>query len=182
MSDMPSHPHIVVMGVSGSGKSTVGRRIASVLGAEFIDADDLHPRANKERMRAGLPLRDHDRWPWLRAVGARLASAPDGIVVACSALRRSYRDALRAKDPSLVFVHLAGPQEFVAQRMAGRGHEFMPDSLLSSQYEDLEALESDEPHIEVDLRLSPERIARVVGTRLGEDGRPEDVGRPVNQE
>lgn len=159
-------PHVVVMGVSGSGKSTVGRRIADELGAEFVDADDLHPRENKERMAAGLPLRDSDRWPWLRTVGEHLAAAPAGMIVACSALRRSYRDALRNSDPSVVFVHLAGPQELVAQRMAGRGHEFMPDSLLASQYATLEALESDEAHLEVDLFLTPDEIAEHVSAWL----------------
>ncbi|MGP6170505.1 gluconokinase [Microbacterium sp. A196] len=162
MSDVSMQPHLVVMGVSGSGKSTVGKRIALELGADFVDADDLHPRENKERMAAGLPLRDSDRWPWLRTVGEHLATAPAGMVVACSALRRSYRDALRASDPSVIFVHLAGPRELVAQRMAGRGHEFMPDSLLASQYETLEDLESDEPHLEVDLRATPDEIAREV--------------------
>lgn len=168
MSGMPRQPHLVVMGVSGSGKSTVGKQVAAELAADFIDADDLHPRENKERMRAGLPLRDSDRWPWLRTVGARLATAPGGMVVACSALRRSYRDTLRASDPSLAFIHLAGPLEFVAERMAGRGHEFMPDSLLASQYEALEALERDEPYIEVDLAATPQQIAREVVERLSE--------------
>ncbi|WP_417509890.1 gluconokinase [Microbacterium sp.] len=162
MSDMPMQPHLVVMGVSGSGKSTVGRQIADEIGADFVDADDLHPLENKERMAAGLPLRDSDRWPWLRTVGEHLAAAPAGVVVACSALRRSHRDALRASDPSVIFVHLAGPQGLVAQRMAGRDHEFMPDSLLASQYETLEGLESDEPHLEVDLRSTPQEIAREV--------------------
>lgn len=166
MSDVPTQMHLVVMGVSGSGKSTVGKRIADELGADFVDADDLHPSENKERMAAGLPLRDSDRWPWLRTVGEHLAAAPAGMVVACSALRRSYRDALRASDPSVFFIHLAGPQELVAQRMAGRGHEFMPDSLLASQYATLEALGGDEPHLVVDLLATPDEIAREVSTRL----------------
>jgi carbohydrate kinase (thermoresistant glucokinase family) len=166
MPDAPMQPHVVVMGVSGSGKSTVGKRIAEELGADFVDADDLHPRENKERMAAGLPLRDSDRWPWLRTVGEHLAAAPAGMIVACSALRRSYRDALRDSDPSVVFVHLAGPQELVAHRMAGRGHEFMPDSLLASQYATLEALEADEPHLEVDLFATPDEIAERVSAWL----------------
>src|SRR5690606_37989099 len=99
-------------------------------------------------------------------VGEHLASAPAGMVVACSALRRSYRAALRASDPSVVFIHLAGPQELVAQRMAGRGHEFMPDSLLTSQYETLEALQSDEPHLVIDLLATLDEIAREVSTWL----------------
>lgn len=169
MPGAPKHPHVVVMGVSGSGKSTVGRRISERLDADFVDADDLHPRENKERMAAGLPLRDSDRWPWLRTVGEHLAAAPAGMIVACSALRRSYRDALRASDPSVVFLHLAGPRELVAKRMAGRGHEFMPDSLLASQYATLEPLDSDEPHLEVDLFATPDEIAERVHAWLEGD-------------
>ena len=116
--------HVVVMGVSGSGKSTVGEALARRLGTRFVDADDLHPAANVGKMRSGIPLTDDDRWPWLDAVGQALAEAPaPGVVVACSALRRAYRDRLRAFAPDTVFVALEGDPSFqriLADAEAGR--------------------------------------------------------------
>jgi carbohydrate kinase (thermoresistant glucokinase family) len=132
------------MGVSGSGKSTVGERLAHRLGLPFIDADDLHPAANVEKMSAGIPLTDDDRWPWLDTVGARLHEAEDGLVVACSALKRSYRSAIRRAAPDTVFVHIDAPPQLLENRMDARIGHFMPPDLLKSQLATLEPLAADE--------------------------------------
>jgi len=157
---------LIVMGVSGSGKSTVGRIIADALQRPFIDADDLHPQANKDKMRAGIPLDDADRAPWLQAVGeAAAAAAATGApaVVACSALKRAYRDLLRRLVPALQFVYLDGDRAFIAARMAGRNHEFMPDALLDSQFAALEVPDSDELVIRVPLDADVnEHVQRLV--------------------
>jgi gluconokinase len=132
---------VVVMGVSGAGKSTVGAALAARLGWPLIDADDLHPPQNVAKMRAGVPLTDDDRWPWLdRVVGElRTATAPAGhAVLACSALRRCYRDRL-AGAGEMRFVHLRGSPDVIAGRLAGRRHRYMPASLLASQIATLEA-------------------------------------------
>lgn len=147
-------PAIVVMGVQGCGKSTVGALLAERLGVAFVDGDDLHPEANKSLMAAGTPLTDADRIPWLEAVGQELgAGAPAGIVVACSALKRAYRDLLRTFAPDLVVIHPHGPIELVAERISRREHEYMPPSLLLSQYAALEGLQEDERGLTVDLTL-----------------------------
>ena len=139
------HSPIVVMGVSGSGKSTVGTALAARLGATFKDADDLHPLPNVQKMAAGVPLTDDDRWPWLRLVGAELAAEhPYGIVVACSALKRTYRDAIRAAAPSTKFIHLNVDPSILMERMFQRPGQFMPPALLASHLETLETLETDE--------------------------------------
>jgi gluconokinase len=135
------------MGVSGSGKTTVGSALAVRLGVPFVDADDLHPAANVQKMVAGIPLTDDDRWPWLDAVGAVLARGP--VVVACSALRRTYRDRLRAAAPDLALIYLHGSRELLADRMAHRAH-FMPVSLLDSQLATLEVPGADEHAIVLD--------------------------------
>lgn len=154
---------IVVMGVQGSGKSTVGRLLAERLGAAFVDGDDLHPPANRAKMAAGVPLGDADRAPWLDAVAAALDRGPD-VVVACSALRRVYRDRIRAGAPDAVFVHLHGSAALLRERIAGRRHEFMPPGLLDSQLATLEPLGDDERGILADIALPPGRIAdRVAG-------------------
>lgn len=146
------------MGVSGSGKSTVGSALAARLGVPFVDGDDLHPAANVDRMRAGQSLTDEDRRPWLDAVGAWLAAHPDGAVTACSALRRSYRDRLRAHAPEAWFVHLDGDPGLVAERQAARHGHFMPASLQASQQATLEPLEPDEAGVRVDVALSPDAL------------------------
>ncbi len=143
---------IVVMGASGCGKSTVGRALAERLGRPFVDADDLHPAANVAKMAAGRPLDDEDRVPWLIDVGTWLAGQPSGGVAACSALRRSYRDLLRSRAPMTVFLHLAGDQAVLEERVSGRAGHFMPAALVASQLAALEPLGDDEAGLAVDLR------------------------------
>ncbi|HEY8590243.1 MAG TPA: gluconokinase [Naasia sp.] len=156
---------IVVMGVSGSGKSTVGRLIAEKLDVDFVDADDLHSAESTAKMAAGTPLTDEDRWPWLRRVGAVLAEETgEGkfSVVACSALRRAYRDLLRdAAGGPVAFVHLHGTRELLEQRLGEREGHFMPPALLDSQLSTLEPLQDDERSVLVDIALPPEQAAEV---------------------
>jgi len=148
---MPEQPVIVVMGVSGSGKSTVGAALAQRLRVPFADADDFHPAANIAKMSAGHALDDHDRHPWLEAIGAWLAEHPDGAVMSCSALKRRYRDQLRHHLRAIEFVHLHGSREVIARRQASRPGHFMPASLLSSQFATLEPLAPDEHGLVIDV-------------------------------
>lgn len=156
MADAPAAPDAVVLfGVSGSGKSTLGRRLAAAYGATFLEGDDFHPPANVAKMRAGRPLEDEDRWPWLLAIGAAMArevAAGRRVVVACSALRRAYRarlrDALGAAGAA-IFVELDAPADDLAPRIANRPRHFMPASLLASQLATLEPLQPDEPGFRV---------------------------------
>jgi gluconokinase len=161
-------PLLVVMGVTGSGKSTVGQLLASAVGVPFADADDLHPEANVRKMAAGHPLDDEDRWPWLHRVGEELAASGDtGLVIACSALKRSYRDAILAREPRTLFVELDGERELLEQRMQGRRDHFMPLALLDSQLDTLEPLDSTEPGFRVGIDQTPERIVDDIRTHLG---------------
>ncbi|WP_426939517.1 gluconokinase, GntK/IdnK-type [Pseudarthrobacter sp. S3] len=139
------------MGVSGCGKTTIGDLVARELGVQFLDGDSLHPVENVAKMAAGTPLTDEDRRPWLATVGSELAAAKGGLVLACSALRRSYRDAIRAQAPDTVFLHLHGSKDVLRARTEGRSGHFMPPALLESQLATLEALEADEAGIVVDI-------------------------------
>nr|WP_268235368.1 gluconokinase [Microbacterium sorbitolivorans] len=134
------------MGVSAAGKSSVAAALAKMLAIPWVDADDLHPMENTAKMAAGHPLTDEDRGPWLVTVGTRLAASHDvgGVVVACSALRRAYRDLIRARAPETVFIHLTGPHQLLAERAQRRTGHFMPPALLESQLAALEPLDSDE--------------------------------------
>jgi gluconokinase len=145
---------IVVMGVSGSGKSTVGRALAAALRVPFVDGDDLQPAANVRKMASGTPLTDEDRAPWLARVGEVLAGAP-GVVIACSALRRAYRDAIRATASDAVFVELDVDSGELEARMRARLHHYMPASLLPSQLATLEPLAPDEAGVAVDASGAP---------------------------
>ena len=148
----------VVMGVSGSGKSTIGAALAQRLGADFVDADDLHPPENVAHMAAGLPLSDDMRWPWLDACGAVLQNRSGDIVLACSALRRSYRDRLRQAVPDLVLIYPDAPRALVEARMCARTGHFMPVALLDSQYATLEPPQNDEAPIPVGIDASVDQI------------------------
>ncbi|BDB42317.1 gluconokinase [Mycobacterium kiyosense] len=139
----------MVMGVSGSGKSTVGAVLAQRLGMPFLDADTLHPPANVAKMSAGEPLTDDDRFGWLDRVGQWLATQRG--VVSCSALKRRYRDQLRGHRPSVRFLHLSAPPGVIAARLAARPDHFMPATLLQSQLDTLEPLDADERGVEVDV-------------------------------
>jgi len=139
---------IVVMGVSGCGKSSVGIALAEALGARFIDGDDLHPEANKAKMGAGIPLDDSDRGPWLDLVGEALTP---NTVIACSALKRAYRDRIRTAAPGTFFVHLDGSREILERRLGARSGHFMPATLLDSQLAILEPLGSDEASVVIDI-------------------------------
>ena len=173
MSMAPSHPSfepariIIVMGVSSSGKSTVGAALGRALHAPFLDGDQYHPEANVEKMRAGTPLTDEDRWPWLEALSAALKAAADkkGVAVgACSALKRAYRDFIteKAGEPVL-FVYLDGSREVIGERMAKRHHEYMPTSLLDSQFATLEVPDPATEHVlSVPVTDSVEKIVRTV--------------------
>jgi gluconokinase len=149
------------MGVSGSGKSTVGVALARRLRVPFADADTFHPQANVAKMAAGEPLTDDDRYPWLDAVGQWLACHHDGGVMSCSALKRSYRDQLRSYSPQIEFLHLTGSPELIAHRQAGRPGHFMPPSLLESQFDALQPLEPDEQGMAVDVGQSVEAIVDI---------------------
>ncbi|MGK3956399.1 gluconokinase [Arthrobacter sp. R4] len=150
--------HIVVMGVTSCGKSTVGAAIAARLGAEFVDGDSLHPQSNIDKMASGTPLDDGDRAPWLAEIGRRFSSSETGLVIACSALKRSYRNIIRNGDSTVRFLHLNGSRDLLASRMAARPDHFMPLSLLDSQLETLEDLEADEAGVVVDIDTPVEQI------------------------
>ena len=163
---------IIVMGVSSSGKSTVGQSIARRLHVPFLDGDGYHPEANVEKMRAGIPLDDADRWPWLERLASALHDAADrkgASVGACSALKRAYREFLveKAGEP-ITFVYLDGTREIIGERMARRHHEYMPASLLDSQFATLEVPDpATENVLVVPVTDSIEKITQTVTKALG---------------
>lgn len=152
---------VVVMGVAGCGKTTIGMLLAERLAAAFVDADGLHSAESVAKMAAGRPLTDEDRYPWLERVGHRLGCDGQGqLVMACSALRRDYRDRLRqASRHPLFFVHLSGSADVLAQRMQERDAHFMPVSLLRSQLDTLEPLGSDETGATISIHAHPSQVA-----------------------
>jgi gluconokinase len=162
---------IVVMGVSGCGKSTVGQLLAQRLGLPFAEGDDFHPAANVAKMRSGLPLDDADRQVWLQALGQHLARslmAGQGVVLSCSALKRSYRDQLRLHAPGLQLLHLVGSFDLLMQRMAARKSHYMPASLLHSQFADLQPPDADERAQLFEVTQTPQRIVQdfaIAGSR-----------------
>jgi gluconokinase len=157
------------MGVSGCGKSRVGRALADVLGLDFVEGDDLHPPRNVQLMAAGTPLTDEDRLSWLKTLAARLAdagTAQRGMVVSCSALKRAYRDVLRSGAPDLRFVHLHGDTALIEQRLRTRVDHYMPASLLQSQLDTLEPPGPDEGAITMNIAEPVERIVDALRRQL----------------
>jgi gluconokinase len=158
---------IVVMGVAGTGKTTIGPLLASRLGVPYAEGDDFHPEANIAKMTAGTPLTDEDRRPWLEAIGAWAhGRAGLGGVVSSSALKRAYRDRIRSAAPGVVFVHLTGDRPLIEDRMAHRKGHFMPTALLDSQFGTLQPLQADETGVAVDVTGSPEEITDRAVTAL----------------
>lgn len=149
---------VVVMGVSGSGKSTVGAALAQRMRVPFADADDFHPAANIAKMSAGHALDDDDRFPWLESIGEWLAEHHDGGVMSCSALKHKYRDQLRRHCADVVFLFLSGSAEVIRRRQASRPGHFMPAALLDSQFATLEPLGLDEAGIAIDVDQSIDAI------------------------
>ncbi|GAB4064896.1 gluconokinase [Angustibacter speluncae] len=165
--------HVVVMGVSGCGKTTVGEGIAEVTGWRFAEGDAYHPRANVDKMASGTPLTDEDRRPWLERLASWVGEQEAGgrsSVLSCSALKRSYRDLLRSGAPHVRFVHLHGDRAILEERLSTRAGHFFPARLLDTQLETLEPLAPDEDGVVVGLDLSPEeQVARAVAFLRGDD-------------
>src|SRR5271165_3256301 len=174
MSEPERRPQaVLVMGVSGSGKSTVGELLAKRLGWEMIEGDRLHPPANVEKMRRGMPLDDADRAPWLDRIGDQLrawAAAGRSGIVTCSALKRAYRERILAARPDVRFVYLKGSEQLIGSRVSVRHHEYMPASLLKSQFETLEEPMPGEPVITVDAGDTPEIEVQTIIDALGLSG------------
>lgn len=167
---MEERQHLVIMGVAGSGKTTVAGLLAQRLGWASAEADEFHPAANVAKMAAGTPLTDDDRWPWLRAIAAWIGqqdSAGRCSVVTCSALERAYRDVLASAPGRVRFVHLSGDPSLIAGRMGHRTGHFMPTALLPSQFAALEPLQPDEDGVTVPVSADPEAVADEVLRALG---------------
>ena len=165
----------IVMGVSGSGKTTIGKQLARRMGGIFADADSFHPPANIEKMKAGHPLTDADRWPWLDAMAEQITrwlAEGQPAVLACSALKRVYRDRLVAGRPRVAFLYLSGSEAVIATRLANRRGHFMPPALLHSQFETLEPPGPDERVVTVDIRHPPRRIIDIAARRFGLPSQP----------
>jgi gluconokinase len=163
---------VLVFGVSGAGKTTIGKLLAEHLGWRFLEADDFHPRGNIEKMRDGLPLTDEDRWPWLKLVREQIErslAAKENAVVACSALKRAYRERLHVSD-NVKFVLLRGDYALVEKQLHGRRGHFMNSDLLRSQFADLEEPESDEDAVTIELGRTPEELVEEIETKLNPAG------------
>lgn len=158
--------HMVVMGVAGSGKSHLARHLAERLGCEMVEGDDYHLPASQEKMRNGIALEDSDREPWLRSLGALLAGKPGDVVLACSALKRKYREWLRAADPGLRFVYIEVDVQTAAQRVGGRSEHLFPTSLVASQFAALESPEGEPGVLRVSGLLSTREQVDAVVTWL----------------
>jgi len=159
---------LIIFGVSGAGKTTVGKLLARELGWSFIEADDFHPAANIEKMRSGHPLTDKDRWPWLEQLRQQIErsfSAGENAVLACSALKRAYRDRLRVSD-EVKFVFLSGDYALVEKQLRSRHGHFMNAALLQSQFDDLEEPKADENVLTIKLGGTPEEIVERIKAKL----------------
>ncbi|WP_169164284.1 gluconokinase [Cellulomonas taurus] len=162
--------HLVVMGVAGSGKTTVAQILADRLDRPYAEADEFHPQANIDKMSAGTPLTDDDRWPWLQAIRDWLTEqtrAGRSAIVTCSALKTAYRDVLREAEGRVTFVHLDGTIDQIGERMSGRSGHFMPPSLLPSQFETLQRLGDDEDGVVVQVGASPQSVVDNALSELG---------------
>jgi gluconokinase len=170
---------VVVMGVSGSGKSTVAAGLVERLGWEFAEGDDFHPPANVEKMRSGTPLGDEDRWPWLRTLAAWIGDherAGKSVVVTCSALKRAYRDVLREGHPSVWFAHVTADAELLRERVTHRTGHYMPSTLLESQLALLEPLQDDEPGAGVSGAGAPEDVVTELLSALAAERDVQGIG------
>ena len=159
---------VIVFGVSGAGKTTIGKLLAKRLGWQFLEADDFHPRGSIEKMRDGLPLTDEDRWPWLKLLREQIErslAAKENAVLACSALKRKYRERLRVGD-NVKFVLLRGDYALVEKKLHSRRGHFMNPDLLQSQFADLEEPESDEDAVTIELGRTPEELVEEIKTKL----------------
>jgi gluconokinase len=165
-------PRVVVMGVSGCGKSEVGARLAQALGVPLVEGDGFHPPANIAKMRQGLPLDDADRAGWLQVLGEQLAAHADGAVLTCSALKRAYRERLRAAEPGLRFVHLALTPQQALERVTGRKDHFYPPSLVASQFAALEDPAGEPGVVTVDAALPLEAVVEAASAGLRERAAP----------
>jgi gluconokinase len=159
---------VIIFGVSGAGKTTIGKLLAEELGWQFYEADDFHPRANIEKMRSGRPLTDEDRWPWLELLREQITrslAAKENAVLACSALKRAYRKRLRVSD-DVKFVFLRGDCAFIERQLRRRRGHFMNPALLQSQFGDLEEPEPDEDAITIELERAPEELVEEIKAKL----------------
>jgi gluconokinase len=160
---------VIVFGVSGTGKTTIGKLLAEQLGWGFYEADDFHPRSNVEKMRSGIPLTDEDRWPWLDSLRQQISrslAVKENAALACSALKRAYRERLRVND-DVKFVFLRGNYGLIEKQLCQRRGHFMNPALLQSQFADLEEPESDEDTLTIELGRTPQELVNEIKTKLG---------------